>query len=268
MIRALLAFPAKEWRLYRSYRLALILNLTSVAFGVFTFFFVGRMFADSSNPYLARFGGNYFPYVLVGIASSNLLVSMLNGLAMNLQREQDTGTLEAILVCPIPEAVALLGLVLWNLFLSLLTGVGYLAGGYLLAMLPLAIMPILKALIVFVLSAGTFLGLGGTAAAFILYFKRGNPISWIFSSLSILLGSVYFPLEILPRAVQHLGRLLPLVHATEGMRMALLENAPLAVLGPKLLILFLFSVIFAPLAIISLKYALWRVREAGTLSHQ
>ena len=244
------------------------LNITSILFGVATFFFVSRLFEDAGEIHFARFGGGYFPYVVVGIATSNFLVSLLNGLAMTLRHEQDIGTLEAIFVSPIPETTALLGLMLWNLFLSLVTGMGYIALGYLVSPLSLTFLGTLKGLLVLALSGAAFLGLGAVAASFILYFKRGNPIAWIFSSLSILLGGVYFPVELLPEYLQKVAHVLPLFYATEALRLSLLANAPFTELWPKLLVLLAFSVLLLPIARLSLHWSLQKTREVGGLTHQ
>ena len=268
MIRALLAFPLKEWRIYRSYRFAMLLNLASILFGVGTFFFVGRFLEDGGAPYLATYGGSYFLYALVGIAMSHFLVSLLNGLSINLRQEQDLGTLEAILVSPLPEPLVLLGLLVWNTSLSLLIGVGYVTLGYFIYPFPLSWIAIVKASLAVALAGLVFLGLGGIAASFILYFKRGNPITWIFSSFSIFLGGVYFPVELLPPSLCSFAKLLPIPHAIDALRMALLQDASISMLAPKLLILSLFSLLLLPLAWILIQVSLRRSREQGSLNHQ
>jgi ABC-type polysaccharide/polyol phosphate export permease len=47
--------------------------------------------------------------------------------------------------------------------------------------------------------------IGFVSAAFILVFKKGDPLNWGFSVLSWLLGGVYYPITVLPEWLQHLA---------------------------------------------------------------
>ena len=118
------------------------------------------------------------------------------------------------------------------------------------------------------LASLSFLALGGMAASFILYFKRGNPIAWIFSSISILMGGVYFPVELFPLWIQNIASYFPLTIALRGIRMSLLENARWSLLGGDLLYLAVFALFLLPLAHLSLKASLRMCRNKGNLSHQ
>jgi ABC-2 type transport system permease protein len=42
------------------------------------------------------------------------------------------------------------------------------------------------------------MGLGIISAAFIMRFKKGNPVTWMVATASELLGGVYFPIDVLP----------------------------------------------------------------------
>lgn len=67
------------------------------------------------------------------------------------------------------------------------------------------------------LTLTTFMGLGVLAAAFILVFKKGNPVTWAMATLSELLGGVYFPTTILPDWMQSIARWIPVIRAALGL---------------------------------------------------
>ncbi len=49
------------------------MNLIGVFFSVLTFFFIAKLFGKAAAPHLQEYGGDYFPFVLIGIAFSTFL---------------------------------------------------------------------------------------------------------------------------------------------------------------------------------------------------
>ena len=90
---------------------------------------------------------------------------------------------------------------------------------------------------------------------------------WLFGGLSWLLGGVFYPLEVLPRILQKAAQLLPITHALEGMRAALLGGASVRELLPQIGILALFGLVGIPLSLLALTLGVRRARVTGTLSH-
>jgi ABC-2 type transport system permease protein len=122
-------------------------------------------------------------------------------------------------------------------------------------------------LLIFVLSVAAFSSIGILSATFTLVFKRGDPFLWLFASLSWLLGSVYYPLEVLPRFLRHAGQLLPITHALVGMRAALLRNASISELLPQIGVLGVFALAGLPLSLLAFHLGVRWSRTTGTLSH-
>ncbi len=76
------------------------MNLIGVFFSVLTFFFIAKLFGKAAAPHLQEYGGDYFPFVLIGIAFSTFLGVGLGTSAGALRQEQMIGTLEAMLITP------------------------------------------------------------------------------------------------------------------------------------------------------------------------
>ncbi len=123
------------------------------------------------------------------------------------------------------------------------------------------------AALILTLAIIVFSGLGILSASFIMVFKRGSPLAWLFGGLSWLLGGVLYPVTILPRWLQQISALLPITHAIEGMRAALLQAAPWSELWHSLGPLLLFAFAVLPLSLLSFQYATRRTRITGTLAH-
>ena len=126
---------------------------------------------------------------------------------------------------------------------------------------------LLSAVVILVLTIAAFNGIGILAASFIMVLKRGDPINWVINSLSLLLGGVYYPVQILPAWLQAISKLIPLTYSLNGLRKALLVGAPLASLRQEVLVLLLFSLLLLPASLAAFRFALKRARTDGSLTH-
>ena len=112
----------------------------------------------------------------------------------------------------------------------------------------------------------SFSSFGIISASFVMVLKRGDPISSIFTSVSGILGGLYYPVSILPGWLQKMSYLLPVTYSLEGMRLALLQGYSLRELMPNIVALLLFSIIMLPLSIFIFGYAVKRAKIDGTLT--
>jgi len=126
---------------------------------------------------------------------------------------------------------------------------------------------ILTAFIFLILSITSFSSIGIISASFIMVFKRGDPFTWAFSTLSSLLGGVIYPVKVLPAGLQKIAFFLPITHVLEGMRMALLQGLSLMDLWPSFFYLVLFTFLMLPFSTWLFKKAVEKAKRDGTLTH-
>lgn len=267
IFRIFASFIVRDFYNTLSYRFAFILDVLSVFFSAATFYFVAKLFDTASSPFLANYGGSYFPFVLIGIAFSTYQSIGLNSFSQTLRQEQYIGTLESILVTPIRVPTFLAGSALWDFIYATLEVLLYFVVGFAAFGLRLPEANIGTATVAVMLTLTTFMGLGILAAAFILRFKKGNPVAWIIATSSELLGGVYFPIEILPDWMKSISNWVPMTHALQALRKSLLNNAGFEEVGSHLLYLVLFTLIIWPVGIATFKWALAKSQDDGTLGH-
>ena len=89
-----LAFLRKDLALEKSYRLSFLSRIFSIIFSVILFYYIARLLGKNATPYLAAYGGEYFPFVLVGIAFYRYFNVALASYPGNIREGQLTGTLE------------------------------------------------------------------------------------------------------------------------------------------------------------------------------
>ncbi len=265
MLSKSIRFFKKDFLIQKSYKLSFILSFFSIFTSVTTFYFIARVFDKGSNPYLDSYGGQYFPFVLIGIAFSDFLFMGLKTFSSAIRNEQLTGTLGAILITPTKLSNILVGTSIWDfgfasfrVFVYLLLGVGIFG-------VSINLSGLAAALVILLLTVVSFSGLGIIAGSFIMVFKKGDPVTWAFSGISALLGGVYYPVAVLPDYLQKLSRLLPITYSLRAMRMALLGKLPFERLMENALMLVLFSVIILPLSIMCFNYSVKKAKIDGTL---
>lgn len=264
--RVAIAFLRRDWQMETSYRLSFFLDFISIFFSVAIFYFVGELIGVQTAPFLQDYGGNYFAFVLVGIAFSRYFGVAISSFASNLRQAQTTGTLEAMLTTPTPLSTIILSSSLWNFGFSTLQVLAYLLIGSLFLDVQIDQGNIFGAVIVLGLSVIIFSSLGILAASFVMVLKRGDPITWLFNVSFTLLGGVYYPVTILPSWMQTLSALLPVTYGLRAMRLALFQGASWQVLWQDLAPLAIF-VSLLPLGLLAFRFAVSRARQDGSLTH-
>jgi ABC-2 type transport system permease protein len=122
------------------------------------------------------------------------------------------------------------------------------------------------AMLVLLLMVLVFSGLGIIAASFVMLFKRGDPVGWIFGSVSSVMGGTFFPVQILPAWLQKLSYLFPVFYGLRAMRLALLKGVGLAALAPDIAALAAFAALIVPLSLWSFSLAVRRAKIDGSLA--
>lgn len=267
MLSTLWGFLRRDFSNEISYKLSFALQVLSLFPVMLMFFFLSRLMGDAVAGALRPYGGGYFPFVLVGIVLDRYQVQSLGSFASSLRESQLTGTLEAVLVAPLPLPLFLAGSGLYSFGLNSLRVLFYLVAGSLLFGVRFNLDRLPLALLTMALTIGAVSSVGLLSASFIALFKRGDPISYAFTVASWLLGGVYYPVAVLPQGLQMLAALLPMTHALEAMRSCLLGSEPSANVATHLAVLAAWAVIGLPLSYGCFRWCLERARRQGTLGH-
>lgn len=261
------AFLRRDWHIESSYPISLLLQFLGVFFNVFVFYFLSRLVAGFEIPTLASYGGDYFAFVLVGIAFSGYFGVGLSSFASNLRTAQTTGTLEAMLLTPTRLSTIIFSSCLWDYLLTTLRTLVHLALGALLFGVSFDRGNYLAAFLILILAVITFSSLGVIAASFIMVLKRGDPVTWLVNALASLLGGVFYPIDVLPSWLQGVSNFVPVTYALRAMRRALLVGASTRALLPDMLTLAAFGVILLPVSLLAFRLAVHRARMDGSLAH-
>lgn len=262
-----LLFLHRDLKTQMSYRLSLLLQLMGILFSSTSFFFMAGLLGDGAGQELARYGGDYFAFVLIGIAFvgyQNVALYTFSGV---IRSAQSMGTLEAVLATPTRLGTILLSSSLWPFAFTSLRVVVYLLAGTFVFGADLSQANLVGGIVVLGLSVLTLSSIGILSACFVMVVKRGSPINFVISSLSALLAGVYYPVTVLPDWLQRTARVFPLTYSLEAMRRALLSGQGLGQLARPVAALFGFSLLLLPLSLVAFHHAVQQAKRDGSLTH-
>jgi ABC-2 type transport system permease protein len=262
----LAAFLRRDLREALTYKFSFLSSFVGILLSSATFYFVAKL-VPRGAPSLGPFGGDYFSFAIVGVAFAGLLGMFQEGLAAVVRSAQLSGTLEALLVTPVPVPAVLFGSSLYTLLFQVFRTALHL--GVALAFFGLTLGRINGPGVAAVgfLTVVCFVSVGVLSASFILVYKTGNPFSWILGTVSGLLGGVVFPVALLPPWIRWVSSLLPVTYALDGMRKSLLASASFAAVLPDVAALAAFDAVLLPLSLVAFRLAVRKAKRDGTLAH-
>jgi ABC-2 type transport system permease protein len=191
----------------------------------------------------------------------------VHGISSSIREGQKLGTLEALLVTQTEIPTIIVSSSLYSFLWASFKVAVYLFLGIVLFGIDIGHANLAGAFLILILTITSFISFGIISASFVMVLKKGDPVGWLFTSLSALLGGLYYPVSVLPDWLQHLSYLLPVTYALEGMRLALLKGYSFHELFPNIIALVLFSCIMMPLSIVIFGYAVKRAKKEGSLTH-
>ncbi len=266
-MKIILAFLWRDILNEISYKLSFFLQLLSMFPVVLMFFFLSSIVGNSIEGPLHPYGGDYFPFVLVGIALQNYLNLSLSSFSANIRESQLSGTLEAVLIAPVSLSLFILGSTAYSFILNSLRIIIYLGIGALFFGVKFRYSQLLLTTGIIILTVASFSSMGIFSACFIILFKKGDPLNWAFGVLSWLMGGVYYPVSVLPEWMQKAAYFIPMTHSLEALRLSLLAGEGFFSMTSHLAALALWTIIGLPISLLSFRYAMNRARVQGNLGH-
>lgn len=259
---AILAILQRDAQLFVSYRLRFLAQGLAVLFTAALFYYVSRLVTVSAFPSPDA----YFAFVIVGLATIELLTASLAAVPAVLRQELISGTFERLVVAPVGPVGGILGMACFPIALSLVVGTFTILVGVVLFGLDLHWSQAPLAIPVALLSAVAFLPFTLVVASAVLLFKQAGTAATFLSTGLGLASGAFFPTTLLPAWIRWVADVQPLRPALELMRHVLID-APVEH-GPwgAVLRLALFALVGIPLGLVLLSSVIDRCRARGTLT--
>ncbi len=255
------AFFIRDFTMATSYPLDFLLRVGTTVFPLLVLYLPAKLIGNLES---TREYGGFLPFSVLGIGVMNFFMASYGSFASAIRSEQSSGTLESVLMTPVSVPVLVLASSIWAFAWSTASAVMFIGGGALLYDIALR-GSLLLALGFVSLTTLVFIALGVLSASFIMVWKRGDPIGPVVSIMFFLLGGVVYPTSILPTWLSAFAWLLPITHASAGIRDVLIKGQGLAEVSAHLLVLAGYALLMLPLSLFAFQKAVKRATRDGTL---
>lgn len=259
------AFLVRDFRVQRSYRIGFLLGLGAAVANVIVFYFLSQAIGIVEGPGMQEYDTDYFGFAIIGFAFMQIVAVGVGSIGGAVRDGQVTGTLELMLIGPTRPIVALLSSGLFGHVMAFASIAVYLAVGVVFG-LDLSDADFPAALLALVLLIVGCNAIGLVGAAVVLLIKQGNPVNWIVTGASFVLGGVLYSTTVLPAPLQVVAAALPLTHALDVLRGALLAGEGIGEQLPEIAALVVLTAIYLPIGAFALHLAVQRARVDGSLS--
>ncbi len=180
--------------------------------------------------------------------------------------ERWEGTIEYTMMAPISRLAHMLGVSLFSIIYGLARSALLLGVLALFFSVDLSNANLGGAAVILLVGSVSFLGFGIMAAVLPLLFpERGEEMTFVISSILLLVSGVYYPISVLPDWMEPLATVSPATYVLEGMRAALLEGTPTLALGPSILPILILGALTLPIGIAIFSWGERYAKRTGRL---
>ena len=192
----------------------------------------------------------YMTYLLIGALLWNYLSMLFDVLSETVSWERWEGTIEYTFMSPSSRVTHLLGMGFYAVVYGILQTAVTLGVCYLFFDLDLGGANYWGALLILAVCSISLVGFGVVAAVLpLLSPEKGQQVSYIVSSVLLLVSGVYYEVDVLPGWMQAIATISPVTYALQGSRAALLEGAGAAELWGSIWPLLIMGTVFVPLGL-------------------
>ncbi len=264
-IKQIIAFTKRDFYSWTTYKTVVITQIINIFIGVFSWG-VTATYVNKPVSQMYGSGTSYISFLLVGIAISNLIMPLAQGVHSQL----NPWTIETILMTGVSTPVFIIGNIMWTYIFSILNFIPYLLIGIFVFNVTLNV-NVISMVVAFVISAAILVGLAMISTGLMIVTKSMDPITWVINVFSNIFAGVSFPVIYLDTiffpGVSTISWVLPQTWVYHLCRLSMLTNP--SFLDPQILIEFLkgsaFAVILLPLGYKVFRWGVSRSKREGTL---
>jgi ABC-2 type transport system permease protein len=191
---------------------------------------------------------NTFEFLAPGFMALTVVMGALSGLGSAIAREKEQGTMDGILVAPIPRYTIVVGKTLAQTVRGMIQA--FLILGISMVFFGVRVYgsPFLMVMLM-LLGVASFAGIGIIATSIAPEQETAMMIMMLLQFPMMFLSGILFPMDQLPNWLQSIGKMLPLYYATDALRKVIVLNASFNQISWDVVVLVLYSAITLGIAI-------------------
>lgn len=262
--RASYAFVERNWHLTKRYwgwEIAFIIYSIASSMSIM---FIGK--AQGQAGATAADGSNLLLYLAIGTLVWSYLNSVFMNMAEMIAWERWEGTIEYTMMAPINRLTHMLGQSVFAIIYGTIRSAILLVALALFFDIDLGGANLPGAALVLTIGSLSFVGFGIVGAVLPLLFpEKGEQMTFIISSLLLLVSGVYYPVDVLPGWMQVLSTVSPATYVLEAMREAILDGTSTWDLLPATVPMLIIGAVTIPLGMATFGYFERYAKRTGKL---
>lgn len=196
-------------------------------------------------------GKDLILYLGIGTLVWSYLHAVFSNISEMISWERWEGTIEYTMMAPISRLTHMLGVSLFSILYGLIRSAILLVVLAAFFEIDLSNANLPGALTLMLVGSLSFVGVGIMAAVLpLLFTERGEAMTFIISSVLLLVSGVYYPVDVLPGWMQVIAQFSPATYVLEGMRATVLEGQATTALGQYLLPMAVIGLLTIPMGML------------------
>lgn len=191
---------------------------------------------------------NQFEFLAPGFMALTVVMGTLTGLGSAISREKEQGTMDGIMVAPIPRNTIVAGKMMAQTVRGLIQGFLILGLSMVLFGVQVYGSPVLM-VIVMLLGVASFSGIGLIITSLAPEQETAQMMMVLLQFPMMFLSGLLFPMEQLPTWLQYVGKALPLYYAADALRKVIVLSANLSQIYSNVVVLIVYSLVTLGVAV-------------------
>jgi ABC-2 type transport system permease protein len=202
--------------------------------------FVLEPISTNGEPLIAV-NSSSFQFLAPGFMALTVVFGALSGVGFAISREREQGTMDGLLVAPIPSTSVIAGKIISQTVRGMIQG--FLILGLAMAVFGVRIYgnPIIM-VVVMLLGVASFVGVGIILTSIAPEQETAQMLVILLQFPMMFLSGIIFPISQLPGWMQWVGKAMPLYYAADALRKVMILNVGFDVIGGDLAILVVYSI--------------------------
>jgi ABC-2 type transport system permease protein len=205
-------------------------------------------------------------FLLIGTLIWSYLSMIFDLLSETVSWERWEGTIEYTFMSPASRGAQLIGMGAYSVVYGIVRMILMLGAISLFFDMSLANANYLGALAILAICSVSLVGFGMIAAVMPLISpEKGQQVTYIFSSVLLLISGIYYSIDVLPGWMQPLAKISPVYYTLNGIRAMLLDGASLSSQWGNIWPLLIMGLVFPPLGLFLFKKGEHYAKVTGRL---
>ena len=260
VISKIAAFLHRDFLILKSYKLDIILQAVMALVIPLVAYLLTKI-STIETSFSERFASNLFSLILI-----DYMFSIMGVFSLRVREAQLQGNFEILFLTKTSFEFILMVSSISTILRCWLRSLIYISAANIFFSTDIPINLIPSILMLSLICILPFLGIGLLSASFIIIFKKGNPINFLVGLVSIIFSNIFFQNEVLPLFFDKLYEFSPIFIGNEMLLTLTYSTFLDTSFYQNFLMILSYSVFLLFFGIITVKYAIKKSKENGTLN--